>query len=713
MADDYGSDALSAIPGIDDTQGVRRLRTNPLLGAVPELTPANPPKSKVNLDSTDPNKDSRRDLLPGVKTAPDTLDRLPTSSPQTGGFYEGPITPTLAEKAGFSPEEASDWASLGNYLTRGESVRNASAFTEVYGSGQWGGGLKNHPYQEGWSGGIGPDGRPTSAAGVFQDEQGTWQGITTKYLNGDTSFTPVNQVKGNLLMAADLYKQRTGRNILADYKAGKVATINSVLSDQWPSLTTDRNNREVGDSAYKQYLAQTKEDIDGQQGQLNHLIEMARKSDPFSEEMRIHLHDAIQRSEALSKKYETLSATPPKSQTPMEAGSAIMPLLILFSALGGFATRHPAMGAANALAGALQGLNEGNDKQYSNNVELWKTQVGFAQKAFEMQNSTIRNIMDDQELTEREKQNELTNAFRFWQMDNDLKLARENMWKEIYERQDQREDKTLERNLLVARTNEALERAKRESEEFRMGGEDLTGNTRSLYESNYKIFVEKNGREPTEEERYQMKIDAQQAGRQAKGALTSAQTTKNNSIQADRDYFGFKSSTDMDAFDDDVNAAQGNQSAILSDDALKKKGYNPRQVALYKAEISPTIDPTKNAQSAALVKRYANARNQLFAAPTVTLGEQAQTATPTGQAGGRPEATTEQLQGFVADAKEKGASREDTKQTFLQYGAALGLSESDFNALWPETNTPTPTGPVAPQDQQFDYPGALGLAPGF
>jgi hypothetical protein len=439
-------------------------------------------------------------------------------------------------------------------------------------------------------------------------------------------------------------------------------------------------------------------------------MKMARTSDPLSEEMKVHLHKALERSDEMAEKYRTLSEHPPQAQTPMAAAGAFAPLLIFLAAMGGFATRRPALGAINAMSGALQGLKEGNDQQFANNVDLWKSRTKMAHEAFQMQNESIRNIIDDIQLTETEKQHKLQDAFRFWQMDQDLKLARENNWKQIYERQDQREDKQLERQWMIARTEKAFADARKSSEDFKRGGVNMTGNAKALYDTLYDQYKEEHdGSAPDRKTQLDLEQRAIQMSRTADLGLTSSQEQKNETIQKEREYFDYDKMPK--SFDEDVTTAQTDQSKTLDNDQLSAKGYTPHQIALYKALIKPTLDTSKNAADAAILKRWQTAQTPPFKSRKAIVGESGAQVTPTGAASEAEGGTTyskEKLDNVVLAIKEQDPSRrEEAKARYLELGEALGLTEADFDQIWPEPGG-TPTGPVNPSQRE-----PLGLEPQF
>jgi len=372
----------------------------------------------------------------------------------------GPVTPALVVQAGLPQQEAADWASLANWMTAGE----AHDFGQLYGTEKFSD-FSAHPADKGWSGGIGPDGRPTHAAGLFQDEPKTWHDIQQKY--GLRDFGATSQVSGNLRYAADLYQQRTGRSLLADFKAGNTASIASTLSDQWPSLGGGGGGAtDSSDPAFQKYRQVQQAGIDRLSQRIDRLAEEASRDPPGSAERHEKLRRMMEHSEELQRRYEKLSEAPPKPMSPFEAAGDLTPLLIGLVTLAGTFTRQPALGAMNALGSALGALKQGNDEGYKRAVDLWSKQVDHASKAFGMQNDEVDMLMRDQQLSERERQDKLQNAFRVLGLEKDLELTKSNMWETIYKRQDDRRKLAADLEEKAALTKEHLARAS----QLRAGG---------------------------------------------------------------------------------------------------------------------------------------------------------------------------------------------------------------------------------------------------
>lgn len=714
----------------DTSAGVRAPASSPLLGAVPGLDVAAdlkvPPFLPFTSDKTPANANDQKSFTPPT-TAPDyftpqsegqsTHDRGEPETEYTPGRWPGPFTPDLATQAGFAKEEAADWANLANWMTRGESYRDDRAFTELFGGEQWTGSNKDHPYYLGWSGAT-YQGKPTSAYGPWQDEAGTWHNIANGYLKGDTTMTPVSMMKGNLLMAADLYSKRTGgRNILADFKAGNVVSIASNLSDQWPTLFGSRGMGRTGgagDAAFEQWRQMVHEDINAGQRSYERLMAQANAADPMSEEMHHYLHRAMEEGEALSKRYKDLEAKPPTSRTPMEAASGMAPILMLFAALGGFASRRPALAAMNATNGFLEGLKQGNDEQFANNVNLWKLHTNMAKEAFDMQTTSIRTIMDDITLTDSEKQHKLQDAFRFWQMDQDLRLARENEWAKVYERQDERERNEPQRRLEMLHIQAAMDQEADRAKQIQRGSWDLPPNKLADYDVEYDKKAAELQRPLNKQEQDEIKEKVMNKPRVGRLDLTTAQRHFNDEVAQAKKEIG-DLPTD---FDDELTTAM--ESRKLKDVATlsKKEGWGPRAISLYRALLNPGLTGTKTPADDALMKKYQLSRRSPYEPSQVIMND---AGTPTGIVGGGASAqapvTKEDVIAAVRADSDAGESPEAIKAKALQisdqYG--LGITSEELDQII-KGAVKTPTGSVARPPQLFpvapgEDPAAIGLTP--
>lgn len=108
-----------------------------------------------------------------------------------------------------------------------------SPFLCLFGFKQWTGSIDAFPA---WDGVFitTADGSQshTSAAGVWQDQKGTYADISTK--TGLTSFSPQDQIANNWALAVKDFKTRTGGDLQAVLEAGEIEKVSPALIATWP-----------------------------------------------------------------------------------------------------------------------------------------------------------------------------------------------------------------------------------------------------------------------------------------------------------------------------------------------------------------------------------------------------------------------------------------------------------------------------------------------
>lgn len=396
--------------------------------------------------------------------------------------YQGPATPDLVKAAGFPEEQAGDIANFMNFLAQGEG----HTWRTVYGGGEWDGPMTTHPKFLGYTGSVGPTGQQTHPVGPWQDEPDTWMGISQKYLGGDTNMTPVNQVKGNYLLAQETYKRATGRDLLTDWKAGRLDSIRANLAGEWQSLGNPTGAYGGGGGIVDPGFRSRMEGYRRVGGELDKLVAEMGRADPGSEEMHALLRRSLAKSDELQERYLKLSEHPPQWQNPWEAAGTFTPLAIALVTMAGAFSKRPALASMNALAGALEGLNKGNDDQYKRSMDLWDKQTGMALKAFGMQNDTIKNIFDDLSLTERERQNRLMNAYRILGMQTELAAAERGEWDALYTRTQNADKLKLDIELKHAEIKEHEARAAELRSKAERGGTTMFDQERHALEQEWR-----------------------------------------------------------------------------------------------------------------------------------------------------------------------------------------------------------------------------------
>ena len=115
-------------------------------------------------------------------------------------------------------------------LALGESGNSSYAATEGFGGVNLAGDPSDQygfPEQD-------PGSNVSSAAGIFQFTQGTWDQVASQY---GLNFSNVSdQDAGAWYYAQQVYQQQTGSSLYGDLSSGNYGSLDSALSKAWPSV---------------------------------------------------------------------------------------------------------------------------------------------------------------------------------------------------------------------------------------------------------------------------------------------------------------------------------------------------------------------------------------------------------------------------------------------------------------------------------------------
>jgi hypothetical protein len=277
--------------------------------------------------------------------------------------------------------------------------------------------------------------------------------------------------------------------------------------------TLDRTGPPNSTDPATQQHQQTIGQLDSIGAQMKDLIAKMGQAPPGSDEQHQILRQAMQRSQQLADRFDKLSQKPPQQQSPFEAMSGFAPLLIGMTMMLGRTTRRPGLAAINALSSGLAGLKQGNDEQYQRAMDVWSKQNDLAAKAFDMQNKMIDNIMSDINLTAKEQQDKLMNAFRVLGLEQDLTLAKANQWDQVYKRQEDRQKLADDHSIATATIDHLRAQTAREQAIAALGGS--TTPAMIAYNKAKQAFVAENNREPSPAEDQKLLTDALAATKSA------------------------------------------------------------------------------------------------------------------------------------------------------------------------------------------------------
>lgn len=347
---------------------------------------------------------------------------------QIASSVDGPLTPDLGIRSGVRPE----FVPVINWISKGES----HGYNELY-NGKPFSDMSDHPSNLGWAGDYGPDGRHTSAAGLLQWEQGTWNQARNEYnaLHPNDpvhDFSDVSQNKVGQYWIDKTYREKTGgRDIIKDLAAGKTDLLIPALRDQWPSLDKggerDRGGYGFSGGVWGRELAEesrrnTASELAMIERDRHALLDEMAKEAPGSAKRMQMLEEAHAASKRATELYEKQMKTPPAYQ-PTDVFAGIGGIFMALAAFAGGRAAQPLTASLNAMSGAMDGMNQSNHEAFDRNFAVWNKQTDYALKLVGVQNQEIRDILEDQRLAEGEKQQKLLNTYRLFEMDHQAAAA--------------------------------------------------------------------------------------------------------------------------------------------------------------------------------------------------------------------------------------------------------------------------------------------------
>jgi muramidase (phage lysozyme) len=159
----------------------------------------------------------------------------PSGPPDIGGWWRSHAPTWLGGSAAASNPAidqafaASGLPSEAQAFMRDIASGEATRFNELAGGGTF----NDYSTFPNWAGVPSSiPGKLSHGAGFFQDETGTWQKIQAG--TGLTDFSPTSQIRGNWWWAQKTYHDASGRDLLADLRAGKLDPAGrAALGTQW------------------------------------------------------------------------------------------------------------------------------------------------------------------------------------------------------------------------------------------------------------------------------------------------------------------------------------------------------------------------------------------------------------------------------------------------------------------------------------------------
>ena len=153
------------------------------------------------------------------------------------------------------------------------------------------------------------------------------------------------------------------------------------------------------------------------------ILAAANEAPPGSAERIQMLHEAHDHARELTKLYEQKINAPPERK-PTDLFGGWGGIVIALAALAGRRSAQPLTAALNGMAGAMDAMNQGNERDFKDRMAIWDKQSSYALKAVELQNQDIREILEDQRMAESEKQARLNTLYHAAGMDQQIALQR-------------------------------------------------------------------------------------------------------------------------------------------------------------------------------------------------------------------------------------------------------------------------------------------------
>jgi hypothetical protein len=155
------------------------------------------------------------------------------------------------------------------------------------------------------------------------------------------------------------------------------------------------------------------------------------KTEPGSLENQQFLHKMMQNEAKMQEFFQDRMMHPP-TRTPTDMMSNFGSLATLVGIFFGRASGAPLTASLNAGAAAMQAINDKNEQQYQDAFQMWKQQTGMAKDLMSAESNSYRDVLANEELSQREKTERLTNLAKINANDNLMfELQRGNIDKAV------------------------------------------------------------------------------------------------------------------------------------------------------------------------------------------------------------------------------------------------------------------------------------------
>lgn len=301
-------------------------------------------------------------------------------------------------------------------LARPESGGNPNALYAGM-TGESPGDMRQFPNKPGykgfpdWPGKMGPQGI-SHAAAELQWQPDTWLAAADA-LGLDNFRDPIQRAKAGAWLAAKTYKEKTGRDIIADQKAGQdVVGVLHTKGSPWAS-SNPMNDARYGwaqddRSTYERGIAESHATAERYRN-------VADAAPAGSAERATALREAREALRGAREKFDALTKIPPiyKPTEPMEQFGS---MAVILAGLGGLFARQHMTAAMGAAGEAMQAHNQQNYDRFKIASDQWKTQLDMGLTSVKLAGDEIKAVLEDNKLAYDEKQARLNQIHTEYQM---------------------------------------------------------------------------------------------------------------------------------------------------------------------------------------------------------------------------------------------------------------------------------------------------------
>jgi hypothetical protein len=283
------------------------------------------------------------------------------------------------------------------------------------------------------------------ATGLGQFQPGTWKGAVEGWMAKNPGQpapdfrNPQDQIKVTTYWADRRYRELTGgRDLAADTKAGTVQW--GKLGPEWQAFQTGSGSSTGpasgadltagGTEAYRGYVASFDKRIADAQKIADRIEKEIDKVDPHSEERHQLMRRRQDQLDRLEQMYLDKAQHPP-TETPADMIGNFGSLASAISIFAGMFARRPIVASLNASASAMEAINTRDHEAFTQAYKTWDDQTGMLSKAMEMEHRAYQDVVEDENLSMRQKADKLRELGQLYQNQKILGDLEAGRWEAV------------------------------------------------------------------------------------------------------------------------------------------------------------------------------------------------------------------------------------------------------------------------------------------